>query len=132
MLVQRNAHLARLEAALARAPVTALLGPRQCGKTTLARQVAASRKSQFFDLESAADQRRLENPNLALSGPESLIVLDEIQAVLTCSAPFGCSSIGRDGSRVTCCWAAHHRRSFAARPNRSLAVWSSSSCPVST
>lgn len=70
----------RLEAALSRAPVTALLGPRQCGKTTLARDVAARCDSLFFDLESAADTRRLANPELALSGRHSLVVLDEIQA----------------------------------------------------
>lgn len=78
--VARPSAVARVEAALARAPVTALLGPRQCGKTTLARQIAAARASQFFDLESPSDARRLENPELALSGPGRLIVLDEIQA----------------------------------------------------
>ena len=78
--IARPSAIARVEAALARAPITALLGPRQCGKTTLARQIAATRTSQFFDLESPSDARRLENPELALSGPGQLIVLDEIQA----------------------------------------------------
>ena len=80
MAVQRTSSVARVEAALGRAPVTALLGPRQCGKTTLARQVAEGRRSQFFDLESASDARRLENPELVLSSRDALIVLDEIQA----------------------------------------------------
>lgn len=78
--VVRRAHLARVDAALARAPVTALLGPRQCGKTTLARQIAAGRRSQLFDLEAPADRRRLDNPELALSGDADLVILDEIQA----------------------------------------------------
>ena len=78
--IVRTAHLARIEAALKRAPVTALVGPRQCGKTTLARQVAIARRSQFFDLESPADLRRLDNPELALGAANELIVLDEIHA----------------------------------------------------
>lgn len=69
----------QLEVALARAPVTALLGPRQSGKTTLARQIAANRSSNFFDLESEPDLRRLVNPELALGNLEGLIVLDEVQ-----------------------------------------------------
>lgn len=74
--------LRQLETALARSPVTALLGPRQCGKTTLARHIADSRsagEATFFDLESAPDERRLENPELALGRLRGLVVLDEIQ-----------------------------------------------------
>ena len=78
--ILRAAQLARVAAALRRAPVTALLGPRQCGKTTLARQVAMGAGSRFFDLESPADARRLDNPELALAGDGRLMVLDEIQA----------------------------------------------------
>ena len=79
-LLARVDQRARVDAAIKRSPVTALLGPRQCGKTTLARQVAAGRRSQVFDLESAADVRRLDNPELALAGAGELVVLDEIQA----------------------------------------------------
>ena len=74
--------LRQLETALARSPVTALLGPRQCGKTTLARHIADSYsagQATFFDLESAPDERRLENPELALGRLRGLVVLDEIQ-----------------------------------------------------
>ena len=77
--ILRPSALARIEDALRRAPVTALLGPRQCGKTTLARMVAASRRSEFYDLESPADARRLDNPELVLRGGPDLVVLDEIQ-----------------------------------------------------
>jgi predicted AAA+ superfamily ATPase len=61
-------------------PVVALLGPRQCGKTTLARKYAANiPPGQYFDLEDAVDIQRLDSPKLALGGREGLIVIDEIQ-----------------------------------------------------
>lgn len=78
-MLERIDYLARLSAAVQRSPVTALLGPRQCGKTTLSRQLAARQESTFFDLESLPDQRRLQNPELVLSGLSNLVVLDEIQ-----------------------------------------------------
>ncbi|MCH9611404.1 MAG: hypothetical protein S4CHLAM81_11840 [Chlamydiales bacterium] len=59
-------------------PVVALLGPRQCGKTTLAKLFASS-KAHFFDLEDPADRAALENPKAVLEPLEGLIVLDEIQ-----------------------------------------------------
>lgn len=56
------------------------MGPRQCGKTTLARRVAAGRRpAAFFDLESPADLARLANPEIALSRLKGLVVIDEIQ-----------------------------------------------------
>lgn len=57
-------------------PVTAILGPRQCGKTTLARTFACDH---FFDLENPQDHARLEHPQLALEDLKGLIVIDEIQ-----------------------------------------------------
>ena len=79
-MIQRPEHLERLVTAVRRSPVTALLGPRQCGKTTLARQFARHRKATFFDLESQPDLRRLQNPEFALRAERGLIVMDEIQA----------------------------------------------------
>jgi hypothetical protein len=79
-MIARTAFLERLANAVRRSPVTALLGPRQCGKTTLARIFARQRKATFFDLESQPDLRRLQNPELALRGERGLVVLDEIQA----------------------------------------------------
>lgn len=76
----RSALETRVEQSLARSPVTALLGPRQCGKTTLARRLAAKRPSTMFDLESPADRARLQNPEMALGSLGGLVVLDEIQA----------------------------------------------------
>jgi predicted AAA+ superfamily ATPase len=61
-------------------PVCALLGPRQSGKTTLARELAARRRNvHFFDLETAAGRARLAEPELTLAPLEGLIVIDEIQ-----------------------------------------------------
>ena len=60
-------------------PVVALLGPRQCGKTTLARQVASGRQAHYFDLEDPADAASLAAPREALSGLRGLVVLDEVQ-----------------------------------------------------
>jgi predicted AAA+ superfamily ATPase len=64
-------------------PVVALLGPRQCGKTTLARTFVELSKGEtpvhYFDLEDPEDLRQLENPKLVLEPLEGLIVIDEIQ-----------------------------------------------------
>ena len=78
-MLPRTDALLQLETAIARSPVAALLGPRQCGKTTLARQLAATRESTFFDLESEPDVRRLDNPELVLGSLGGLVVLDEVQ-----------------------------------------------------
>ncbi len=70
-----------LEAALSRFPVVAILGPRQIGKTTLARQYAQQTVHPVtrFDLENARDLSRLEDPLGALEGLRGVVVLDEIQ-----------------------------------------------------
>jgi predicted AAA+ superfamily ATPase len=60
-------------------PAVALLGPRQCGKTTLARALAAEQSSHYFDLEHPADLARLEEPFTALSKLKGLVVIDEVQ-----------------------------------------------------
>ncbi len=79
-MIDRPRYLERLSTAIGRSPITALLGPRQSGKTTLARIIAQDRQATFFDLESQPDVRRLQNPELALSSLEGLVVIDEIQA----------------------------------------------------
>ena len=64
-------------------PICAILGPRQVGKTTLAKDYvdqAYPHNAHFFDLENPLDLARLENPMLALGSlPQLLIVIDEIQ-----------------------------------------------------
>ena len=78
-MIDRAGYLERLTKAVGRSPVTALLGPRQCGKTTLARTFAETRSATFLDLESEPDVRRLANPELSLGELDGLVVLDEIQ-----------------------------------------------------
>lgn len=73
-------HLRSLvEEGLRLSPVTAILGPRQCGKSTLAREIATGREAVWFDLEDPTDAARLANPKLALERLTGLVVLDEIQ-----------------------------------------------------
>jgi uncharacterized protein len=79
-MLDRARYLRAIEAVLEVNPICALLGPRQCGKTTLARQMTARKlESHWFDLEQAASRARLSSPELTLSGLDGLIVIDEIQ-----------------------------------------------------
>ena len=79
MEVVRKAALQRLRLLLREFPVVALLGARQVGKTTLARQLAATRaRTTWFDLENPADLARLDDPGLELRPLKGLVVLDEI------------------------------------------------------
>lgn len=78
-MISRDKYRLQVEQALGRSPICALLGPRQCGKTTLAQAIAADRQSHFFDLEAPRDQLRLNNPQLALEQLQGLVVLDEVQ-----------------------------------------------------
>src|SRR5205807_8009996 len=78
-MLKRPRLLARLRAGLKTAPVALLLGPRQCGKTTLARQLAGELKSIYFDLENPVDLARLSEPMTALEPLRGLIVIDEVQ-----------------------------------------------------
>lgn len=79
MLIQRKACLEAAETGLAEFAVTALLGPRQCGKTTLAREIATKRGASWFDCEDERDRARLESPMLALEKQTGLVVIDEVQ-----------------------------------------------------
>ena len=80
MTIPRKHHLARVRLLLDEFPVVALLGARQVGKTTLARQLAANRSDPvaWFDLEDPADLARLQDPGLELRPLRGLVVLDEI------------------------------------------------------
>jgi hypothetical protein len=68
-----------VRSSLRRNPVTALLGPRQAGKTTLARGLVPARGGTLFDLERPADVAALANPLLALEPLRGLVVVDEVQ-----------------------------------------------------
>ena len=80
-VLARPRHLARMAALLRQFPVVAVLGARQVGKTTLARQVVARRRGPVtvFDLEHPEDLARLADPMLALGRERGLVVIDEVQ-----------------------------------------------------
>lgn len=81
MQIQRTAEIELLNRLLRNNPIVAILGPRQCGKTTLSRQFSSqwSRNVTVFDLENPRDAQRLQEPLLALENIEGLIIIDEIQ-----------------------------------------------------
>ncbi len=68
-----------LRAALARSRAVALIGPRQDGKTTLARRFLPADSPRYFDLEDARSLRRLDEPMTALETLRGLVVIDEVQ-----------------------------------------------------
>ena len=79
--MDRPDFLQRIEQQFAIHPVVALLGPRQCGKTTLARMLADQTLQPVtrFDLEDPTDAALLESPKLALQELQGLVIIDEIQ-----------------------------------------------------
>jgi hypothetical protein len=79
MVITRRSALDAIQAALARNPIAVLTGPRQCGKTTLARELVPEDSVNYFDLEDPASLARLEEPVTALGPLRGLVVIDEIQ-----------------------------------------------------
>ena len=79
MNLPRPHELDRIRDALRRSRVVALLGPRQCGKTTLARELLPPDSTNYFDLEDPSDLRRLADPMTALRPLTGLVVIDEVQ-----------------------------------------------------
>ncbi|MEB2314026.1 MAG: ATP-binding protein [Sorangiineae bacterium] len=81
MSTPRPAYLQAIRARLRDNPIVSLLGPRQAGKTTLARMFAgeADGPVHVLDLESPADLARLANPELVLRPLTGLVILDEVQ-----------------------------------------------------
>lgn len=82
--MHRNESFKKIEYLFKVNPIVALLGPRQCGKTTIARDFATHKNRHanhpnYFDLESSRDLSRLKNPEEALSKLTGLIVIDEVQ-----------------------------------------------------
>ena len=78
-LIERPLLRARIARALSRSRVAALAGPRQVGKTTLARSFLAADHPNYFDLENPLSLARLSEPMTALSPLRGLVVIDEIQ-----------------------------------------------------
>ena len=77
--MQRTLMLDSIKAALSRSRIVVLAGPRQCGKTTLARELLSEDSVNYFDLEDPASLARLEEPMTALGPLRGLVVIDEIQ-----------------------------------------------------
>lgn len=78
-MIPRPRALERIAKTHTHHPIAALLGPRQCGKTTLARMIADREPCTFFDLENPLDSRRLSVPMQTLEGLSGLVVIDEVQ-----------------------------------------------------
>jgi predicted AAA+ superfamily ATPase len=78
-MIARPDYLDAIRQRLRHNPIVALLGPRQTGKTTLARLYTADRPCEFLDLERAAHFDRLREPEAALAPLRGLVVIDEIQ-----------------------------------------------------
>src|SRR5258706_9365725 len=78
-MLRRDRHARDIRAALTHVPIVSILGPRQSGKTTLARWIARDRRAAFIDLERPADVARLSAPMTTLEPLRGLVVIDEIQ-----------------------------------------------------
>jgi uncharacterized protein len=73
---------AKIENALTVSPVVALLGPRQCGKTTLSRLIAEKYNAVTFDLENPVDYQQLSAaPMITLQSLKGLVIIDEVQMI---------------------------------------------------
>lgn len=78
-MIERPRILGRLRKALGRSRVVALVGPRQCGKTTMARTIVDPRSRSYFDLEDPLAVTGLSEPMTALARLKGTVVIDEIQ-----------------------------------------------------
>ncbi len=79
MFLPRPTVIDQIARALAVHPIAALLGPRQCGKTTVARMIGERQPSTYFDLENPVDVRRLSAPLTVLEALSGLVIIDEVQ-----------------------------------------------------
>lgn len=80
-MIKRNLY-SELNFSLKKFPVVCITGPRQCGKTTLAKLICSEQKKDFvyLDLEKIEDNRRIQDPGLFFQdNRQKLIVIDEIQ-----------------------------------------------------
>lgn len=78
-VIERSGVLSALRTGLKRSEVVALIGPRQCGKTTAARWILPPDSPKYFDLEDPASLARLDEPMLALEPLRGVVVIDEVQ-----------------------------------------------------
>jgi predicted AAA+ superfamily ATPase len=78
-MISRHTDMQYVRRALKRSRIVALLGPRQCGKTTLARQFVPVDSLNYFDLEDPASLARLSEPMTVLAPLRGTVVIDEVQ-----------------------------------------------------
>lgn len=78
-MIARPGLVATIRQRIHESPVVAVLGPRQCGKTTLGREFVAADSGQYFDLEDPVVAEIFEEPMTALRDLEGLVVIDEAQ-----------------------------------------------------
>ena len=78
-MINREAHLSRIHRALRRSRIVVLVGPRQSGKTTLARTFVPPGHGNYFDLEDPASHAQLATPMTALARLKGTVVIDEVQ-----------------------------------------------------
>ena len=78
-MLERTSLASTVQAALSRSPAVALVGPRQVGKTTLARTLLGSGSPNWFDLEDPQVEAQLAAPMVALKDLRGLVVIDEVQ-----------------------------------------------------
>ena len=78
-MIKRKEIIHNIKSALDRGRIVSLLGPRQCGKTTLARQFAKPGSLAYFDLEDPVDTAKLIEPKNTLQNLKGIVVIDEIQ-----------------------------------------------------
>ncbi len=81
--MDRNHYLKQIDYLFSVNRIVTLLGPRQCGKTTIAKQfcnaIPGFSKINYFDLENPEDLARLSNPKTTLENLSGMIVIDEVQ-----------------------------------------------------
>jgi len=96
-MLKRPQTLSQIRRALRRSRVVALIGPRQCGKTTLARQIVSPDSLNYFDLEDPASLARLAEPMTALGSLRGVVVmwsLTRFSGDRTCFRPCVCWRTG--------------------------------------
>ncbi len=79
MFIERTRLFQQIHALLQSFRAVELVGPRQVGKTTIARQFVDTDSANYFDLEDPVSRQRLSNPMTALAALQGLVVIDEIQ-----------------------------------------------------
>jgi uncharacterized protein len=82
MIIERNSQLLQITQGLEESPAVVLIGPRQVGKTTLAKQIATASNALYLDLENPSDLRKLSDASAFLGRlTGKLTIIDEVHRV---------------------------------------------------